>query len=42
MVMNCLYNNYFLCDRVCTQSKKLNEDILEAFDQRKCGLENGL
>ena len=27
-------NNYFLCDRVCTQSKKLEEDILVAFDQK--------
>ena len=30
--------NYFLCDRVCTQSKKLKEDILVAFDWKKVGV----
>ena len=34
--------NYFLCDRVCSQNKKLKEDILVAFDRGKCGLENGV
>ena len=28
------------CDRVCTQSKKLNEDILASLDREKWGLEN--
>ena len=40
--INCTDVNYFLCDRVCTQTKKLKEDILVAFDQEKCGLENGV
>ena len=35
-------NNNFLCDRVCTLSKKLKEDILVAFWSGKCGLENGV
>ena len=35
-------DNYFLCDTVYTQSKKLKEDILVAFDGEKCGLENGV
>ena len=26
------------CDRVCTQSRTLNEDILASLDQEKCGL----
>ena len=26
-------DNYFLCDRVCIQSKKFKEDILVAFDR---------
>ena len=29
--ISCTNNNYFLCDRVCTQSKKLKENILVAF-----------
>ena len=29
--IKCTDNNYFLCDRVCSQSKKLKEDILVAF-----------
>ena len=33
-------DKYFLCDRVCTQSKKLKEVILVGFDRGKCGLEN--
>ena len=40
MVINCTDSNYFLSERVCTQSKKLKEDILVAFDRNKCGLEN--
>ena len=40
--INCMDDNYFLCDRVCTQSKMLKEDILVAFEQKKCGLENGV
>ena len=40
--INCMDGNYFLCDRVCAQSKKLKKDILVAFDQEKCGLENGI
>ena len=40
--IKCRDSNYFLCDRVCTPSKKLKEDILEAFDQEKRGLENGV
>ena len=39
MEINCTDDNYFLCDRCCTQSKKLKEDNLIAFDRRKCGLE---
>ena len=31
-----------ICDRVCTQSKKLYEDILASLDQEKKGLENGV
>ena len=38
--INCTDDNYFLCDRVCTLSKKLKEDILVVFDQEKYGLEN--
>ena len=30
------------CDRVCTQSKKLYEDILASLDREKWGLENGV
>ena len=30
-------NNYFLCDRVCTQRKKLKEDILVEFDRKNVG-----
>ena len=30
-------DNYFLCDRVCTQSKKIKEDIQVAFDQENVG-----
>ena len=30
------------CDRVCTQSKKLYEDMLALLDQGKWGLENGV
>ena len=30
-------DNYFLCDRVCTQSKKFKEDILVAFDRENVG-----
>ena len=32
----------FLCDRVCTQSKKLKEDILVVLDRAKCELEHGV
>ena len=32
----------FFCDRICTQSKRIYEDILVAFDREKCGLENGV
>ena len=32
-------DSYFLCDIVCTQTKKLKVDILVAFDREKCGLE---
>ena len=32
--INCTDYSYFLCDRVWTQSKKLKEDILVAFDHR--------
>ena len=35
-------DNYFLCDRVCAQSKKLKENILVVFDWEKCWLENGV
>ena len=35
-------DNCFIRDRVCTQSKKLKEDILVAFDREKCRLENNL
>ena len=31
-----------ICDRVSTQSKKLKDAILVAFDLGKCGLENGV
>ena len=31
-----------MCDRVCTQSKKLYEDILTSLDREKWGLENGV
>ena len=31
-----------ICDRVSTQSKKLKDAILVAFDRGKCGLENGV
>ena len=37
---NCTDDNNFLCDRVCTQSKKLKEDILVVFDRENCGLIN--
>ena len=40
--INCTDDNFFLCDRVCTRSKKLKEDILVAFDREKCELENGV
>ena len=30
------------CDRVSTQSKKLKDAILAAFDRGKCELENGV
>ena len=40
--INCTDGNYFLCDRVFTQTKKLKQDILVAFDRGKCGLENGV
>ena len=30
------------CDRVSTQSKKLEDAMLIAFDRGKCGLENGV
>ena len=40
--INCMDDSYFLCDRVCTQSKKLKEDILVAFYPEKCGMENGV
>ena len=40
--INCTGNNYFLCDRVCSQSKKLKEDFLVAVDREKYGLENGV
>ena len=39
--INCTDDIYFICDRVCTQSKRL-KDILVAFDWAKCGLENAL
>ena len=42
MEINCIDDNNFICDRVCTQSKKLKEDILVGFGQEKCGLENGV
>ena len=32
----------FLCDRVCTQGKKLKEDILVVLDRAKCELEHGV
>ena len=35
--INCMDDNYFLCDKVCTQSKKLKEDILVAFDRENVG-----
>ena len=35
--ISCTDNKYFLCDRVCTQSKKLKEDILVAFDRESAG-----
>ena len=31
-----------ICDRVSSQSKKLKDAILVAFDRGKCGLENGV
>ena len=31
-----------ICDRVSTQSKKLKDAILVAFDRGICGLENGV
>ena len=40
--INCTDDNYFLCDRVYTQSKKLKKDILVTFDREKCGLENDI
>ena len=40
--ISCTDGNYFLCDRVFTQSKNLKEDILLAFDWKKCGLVNGV
>ena len=40
--INCTDGNHFLSDRVCTQKKKLKQDILVAFDREKCGLENGV
>ena len=30
-------DNYFIYDRVCTQSKKLRDDILVAFDRENMG-----
>ena len=35
--INCTDNNYFLCDRVCTQSKKLKKYILEGLDWENVG-----
>ena len=35
--INCTDDNYFLCDRVCIQSKKLKEDIMVAFDRENVG-----
>ena len=35
-------DNNFPCDRVCTQSRNLEENILVEFDWEKCGLENGV
>ena len=35
--INCMDDSYFLCDRVCTQRKKLKEDILVAFDRENVG-----
>ena len=29
--------SFFLCDRICTQSKKLKEDIMVAFDLESVG-----
>ena len=40
--INCTDDNYFLCDRVWIQGKKLKEHILEEFDRGKCGMENGV
>ena len=31
--INCTDGNYFLCNRVCSQRKKLKQDILVAFDR---------
>ena len=36
-LINCKDDIYFLCDRVCTQSKKLKDDILVAFDRENVG-----
>ena len=35
--INCTDNNYFLCDRVCTQCRKLEEAILVVFDWENVG-----
>ena len=35
--ISCTDNNYFLCDRVCTQSKKHKEDVLVAFEWENVG-----
>ena len=35
-------DSYLLCNRVCIQSKMLEENIQAAFDRGKSGLENGV
>ena len=35
--ITCTDDSYFLCERVCTQSKKLKEDILVVFDRKNVG-----
>ena len=35
--INCTDENYFLSDRVCSESKNHKEDILVAFDRENVG-----